>query len=67
MWLLFYYVIFMILGDFADYFIGLSVEYYWGPLASLWVFLSLYFLFLWFSWLLAVWFTKPNEIAQPST
>jgi hypothetical protein len=27
------------------------------------VFLALYFLFLWFSWLLAVWMTKPKRAA----
>jgi hypothetical protein len=59
-----YYVIFMIAGDFAAYFIGLFVEYEWGSQASLIVFLALYFLFLWVSWVLAVWITKPTETAE---
>jgi hypothetical protein len=51
--LIVYYVIFMIAGDFAAYFIGLTVEYEWGSYASLIVFLVLYFFFLWVSWVLA--------------
>jgi hypothetical protein len=34
---------------------------------SLIVFLVLYFLFLWFSWLLAVWMTKPKEGEQAAS
>ncbi len=62
--LIVYYVVFMIAGDFAAYFIGLFVEYEWGSQASLIVFLALYFLFLWVSWVLAVWVTKPTETAE---
>src|SRR6516164_10679760 len=50
MLLIVYYLIFMIAGDFAAYFLGLLVEYEWGSQASLIVFLALYFLFLWVSW-----------------
>ena len=67
MLLIVYYLIFMIAGDFAAYFIGLSVEYEWGSQASLIVFLALYFLFLWVSWLLAVWMTKPRGATQSAT
>ena len=59
--LIVYYVVFMIAGDFAAYFLGLFVEYEWGQQVSLIVFLALYFLFLWVSWVLAVWITKPRE------
>jgi hypothetical protein len=52
------YVVLMILGDIAAYLIGLTVEHFW-PTASLPVFLFLYFLFLWVSWIIAVWITKP--------
>jgi hypothetical protein len=52
------YVVLMILGDIAAYLIGLTVEHFW-PSASLAVFLFLYFLFLWISWIIAVWITKP--------
>ena len=57
-----YYLAFMIVGDLAAYFIGLSVEYEWGPHVSLivFVFLFLYFIFLWIAWLLAVRVTKPR-------
>jgi hypothetical protein len=53
-----YYVAFMVVGDFVAYFLGLLTEYEWGPHASLIVFLALYFLFLWVSWVLAVQVTK---------
>jgi hypothetical protein len=65
-----WYVLFMVIGDFAAYFIGLFVEYEWGSQASLMVFLTLYFLFLWISYILAVWVTEPKkmkiETATPS-
>jgi|RhiMethySRZTD1v2_1073278.scaffolds.fasta_scaffold2923511_1 hypothetical protein len=58
--LIVYYVVFMIIGDFAAYFLGLFTEYEWGSQVSLIVFLALYFLFLWLSWVLAVHLTKPK-------
>jgi uncharacterized membrane protein len=60
-WLLIVYVVLMILGDIADYLIGLFVERMWGQQASLVVFLVLYFLFLWISWVLAVKITAPRS------
>jgi hypothetical protein len=63
MGLLVCYVVLMILGDVAAYLIGLSVEHFW-PAASLAVFLFLYFLFLWVSWVIAVWLTKPSAAAE---
>jgi hypothetical protein len=59
--LLFYYVGLMLLGDLAAYLLGLGVERTWGPVASLWVFLTLYFLFLWVSWIIAVWLSAPRN------
>jgi hypothetical protein len=47
MQLIVYYVLFMILGDLAAYFIGLISERSFGGQVSLIVFLTLYFLFLW--------------------
>ena len=44
--LIVYYLVFMIVGDFAAYFLGLFTEYEWGSQVSLIVFLALYFLFL---------------------
>ena len=64
--LIVYYVVFMIVGDFAAYFLGLFVEYEWGPHVSLIVFLALYFLFLWVSWVLAVRMTKPKVAEMPA-
>jgi len=59
--LIIYYVIFMVVGDIADYLIGLVVERIW-PQASLVVFLALYFVFLWFAWVLAVRVTEPKRV-----
>ena len=64
MLLIVYYVIFMIAGDLAAYFIGLLVEYEWGSHVSLIVFLALYFLFLWVAWVIAVQLTKPRVATQ---
>ena len=64
MTLIVYYLVFMIVGDFAAYFLGLFTEYEWGSQVSLIVFLALYFLFLWVSWVLAVCFTKPKSAEQ---
>ena len=61
--LIFYYVGFMVLGDFADYLIGLVVERVW-PQASLLIFLALYFVSLWIAWLLAVKMTEPKASKQ---
>jgi hypothetical protein len=62
--LIVYYVIFMVAGDIAAYLLGLFTEYEWGSQVSLIVFLALYFLFLWVSWVLAVWITKPKTAEQ---
>jgi len=62
MQLIVYYVVFMISGDIAAYLIGLVVEREFGSHVSLIVFLALYFLFLWISWLLAVRVTQPKDI-----
>jgi len=65
--LIVYYVVFMIAGDLAAYFIGLITEEAFGSQASLIVFLTLYFLFLWVAWVLAVWMTEPKRTASVST
>jgi membrane protein implicated in regulation of membrane protease activity len=62
MQLIVYYVVFMIAGDIAAYLIGLVVEREFGSHVSLIVFLALYFLFLWISWLFAVRVTRPRDI-----
>ena len=63
--LILFYIAFMVGGGLTAYFLGLLVEYEWGSRASLVVFLALYFLFLWVSWVLAMWVTKPR-VATPS-
>ena len=62
--LILYYVVFMIGGDIAAYFLGLLVEYEWGTHVSLIVFLVLYFFSLWVAWMLAVWVTRPRDAAS---
>ena len=61
MMLIFWYVLFMIIGDFVAYFLGAMIEYQWGPQVSLVAFLVFYFTALWVAWILAVWVTKPKE------
>jgi hypothetical protein len=63
MWLLIVYVGLVLVGDLADYLIGLVVEQMWGAQASLVVFLALYFVFLWVAWVVAVKITEPR--AEP--
>jgi hypothetical protein len=65
MWLLIVYVGLVLVGDVADYLIGLFVERMWGQQASLVVFLALYFVFLWVAWVAAVKITEPS--AEPKT
>ena len=67
MLLIVYYLIFMIAGDLAAYFIGLLVELEWGSHVSLIVFLALYFLSLWVAWLLSVRMTKPRVATQSAS
>jgi hypothetical protein len=62
-----HYVAFMIAGDLAAYAIGLVTELEFGGHVSLVVFLVLYFLFLWVSWILAVWLTKPKHVEPANT
>ena len=61
MTLLLWCVGFVAAGDVLAYLIGRFVEYEWGSNASLIVFLTLYFLVLWVSWVLAVWMTEPKK------
>jgi hypothetical protein len=65
--LILFYIAFMFGGAFAAYFLGLLVEYEWGPHVSLIVFLAVYFCALWVSWVLAVWVTKPRHFAQSAS
>jgi len=63
--LIVYYLAFMIAGDLSAYLIGLIAEREFGGQVSLIVFLTLYFLFLWIAWVLAVWLTEPKRTELP--
>jgi hypothetical protein len=63
MTLLLWYAGFMVSGVGLAYLIGRLVEYQWGSNASLIVFLALYFVLLWVSWVLSVWMTEPKKQA----
>jgi hypothetical protein len=59
MTLLIYYVVLMLLGDAIAVMLGLWVEMYW-PVASVPIFLTLYFGLLWVAWILAVRLSEPR-------
>ena len=65
--LILFYVLFMVTGDLLSYGIGYAVESAFGSRASFVVFLTLYFLFLWIAWLLAVRVTEPRTEPATST
>ncbi len=64
--LIVYYLIFVTIGDLTDYGIGLGVEHLWpnAKQASLIVFLTIYFLVLWLSWVFAVRLTSPTKAVR---
>ena len=59
MWLLLAYIGLALIGNIIIYFVGLAVERMW-PIASLPVYLLLFFLVLWVAWLGAVKVTEPK-------
>src|SRR5262249_43683803 len=61
--LLIVYVGLVIMGNLIAYFVGLVIERT-VPAASLPVFLAMYFLFLWVSWVIAVRITQPRVRPQ---
>ena len=65
--LIVYYLVLVIVGDLAAYLIGLGTEHAFGGYVSLLVFLALYFLVLWISWILAVRLTAPKPAAPATT
>jgi hypothetical protein len=67
MQLIVYYVVFMVAGDLAAYLLGLGIERVFGSQVSLIAFLTLYFLFLWIAWVLAVWMTEPKRAPSTAT
>ena len=54
------YLLLMVGGTFGAYLIGLMIEQFAPPGASLPAFLAMYFLVLWVGWLLAVRITEPR-------
>jgi hypothetical protein len=59
MWLLFTYIGLAVVGNAIIYFVGLGIERAW-PAASLPIYLLLFFVVLWLSWLGAVKLTEPK-------
>ena len=63
MWLIVAYMVLAVIGNAVIYFLGLAVEQVW-PAASLPIYLLMFFLVLWFSWIGAVKVTAPKVAAQ---
>ena len=63
MWLLLTYIGLALAGNAVIYFIGLAVEQMW-PVASLPLYLMMFFLVLWLAWLAAVRLTAPKAAVQ---
>jgi hypothetical protein len=63
MWLMLAYVTLALIGNAIIYFIGLGIERVW-PVASLPLYLLMFFVVLWLAWLVAVKITEPKAAAQ---
>jgi len=61
--LIIYYIGIMLILNVATVFMGFVIEKLFGSIASLVVFLSLYFVALWAAWVISVWLTKPKAVA----
>jgi hypothetical protein len=61
--LIIYYIAIMLTLNVATIFMGFAIEKLFGSIASLVVFLSLYFVALWAAWVISVWLTKPKVVA----
>jgi hypothetical protein len=64
MWILIVYILIVIVGEAVAITLGLYLDRTY-PAASLPVSLTLFFAVLWFSWVLAVRWTKPKDEEQP--
>jgi hypothetical protein len=62
MWLLVAYIGLAVIGNAIIYFAGLVIERMW-PVASLPLYLLMFFVVLWVSWLIAVKVTEPKIAA----
>jgi hypothetical protein len=63
MWLMLAYIVLALLGNAVIYFIGLGIERMW-PVASLPLYLVMFFVVLWLAWVGAVKITEPKSAAQ---
>ena len=63
MGLLLTYIGLTVVGNAAIYFLGLLVERMW-PVASLPMFLLMFFAVMWFAWIAAVKLTEPKVAVQ---
>ena len=63
MGLLLTYIGLTVVGNGIIYFLGLLVERMW-PVASLPLFLLMFFAVMWFAWIVAVKLTEPKVAAQ---
>ena len=59
MWIMATYIGLVLVGNAIIYFIGLAVEQIW-PVASLPLYLVMFFAVMWFAWLVAVKLTAPK-------
>ena len=64
MLLIIYYITILLILNVATVLIGFAVENLWGSIASLVVFLSLYFSTLWAAWKISVMLTHPKILAR---
>jgi hypothetical protein len=63
MWLMLTYILLALIGNAIIYFIGLGIERMW-PVASLPLYLLMFFVVLWLAWLGAVKLTEPKAAVQ---
>jgi hypothetical protein len=62
MWLIVAYIALALIGNIIIYFVGLAIEQAW-PIASLPLYLIMFFGVLWISWIGAVKLTAPKVAA----
>jgi hypothetical protein len=67
MLLIIYYIATLLTLSVATVLTGFAVENLLGPVASLIVFLSLFFSTLWGAWVISVWLTEPKIVAAKTS
>jgi hypothetical protein len=63
MYLMLAYIVLALVGNAIIYFLGLVIEQMW-PVASLPLYLLMFFVVLWLAWLGAVKITEPKAVSQ---